>query len=197
MRMTTTCLIVLVAGLSLPAQAPTWPQFGGAGKSVSMENQRLPDSFGPEKNVIWSKEVIAGSSSPCIWGDRLFLTGHDDGKLAVLCFNRKTGAQLWRTDLKRPETEAFAHSASSPSAPTTCTDGERVIAYFGSYGLIALDMTGKELWTKTFPAAKSQFGHGSSPVIHAGSVYLVRDLDKAPSFVFCLDVKTGEERWVT
>ncbi len=182
---------------SIVPQEQTWPQFGGVGRSAGTMDQSIPDSFGPEENVLWRAPVLAGSSSPCVWGDRLFLTGFERTKLAVLCFDRRSGNLTWRTDFERTGEETFDHPAGSPAAATTCTDGERVIAYFAAYGLVALDMDGEVLWEKRLPFVASQFGEGTSPVLEGGAVYLVRDLDEGFSAVYCLDAKTGEERWVT
>ena len=72
--------IVFLLNQSIDAQTPTWPQFLGAGSTENLESQSLPDEFGPDKNVRWRTETPAGSSSPCIWGDRLFLTGFTDDR---------------------------------------------------------------------------------------------------------------------
>ena len=41
-----------------------------------------------------------GLSSPCIWGGRIFITGHDTdkdaGKLETIALDRATGKVLWR-----------------------------------------------------------------------------------------------------
>lgn len=177
------------------SQTPTWPQFGGVGRSVVMENQQIPDSFGPSKNVLWRTPLIPGNSSPCIWGNRIFITGFEGNTLAAFCFERDSGRQIWRVNFDRRGEESFAHPDSAPATPTPCTDGERVIFYFGNYGLIALDVTGAELWRKEFSAESTQFGHGTSPVLHEGSVYLVRDLD-TKSALYCIDAETGDERWI-
>jgi hypothetical protein len=36
----------------------------------------IPCEFGPDKNILWSRDFPSGHSSPCIWGNRLFLTSY-------------------------------------------------------------------------------------------------------------------------
>src|SRR5947209_8786961 len=55
-----------------------WPQFRGpGGQGVGREGLRLPTQFGPGKKVVWKTALPAGHSSPCIWDDRIYLTGFD------------------------------------------------------------------------------------------------------------------------
>lgn len=187
--------LLLPSSALLAAEPPTWPQFNGLGRSVSLTDQRIPDRFGPEENVLWKRALPRGSSSPCIWGDRLFVTGAEDDQLCVICLDRKTGEPRWRTNFTASK-ESYFHPDSSPAAPTTCTDGQRVYAYFGGYGLIALDMKGDVVWEQRFKSVPTQFGHGASPLLHEGAIYLVRDLNQRSS-LRCYDARTGEPRWVT
>jgi len=70
--------LAIAVALVGPARAepPSWPQFRGPGGLSSAPDQRIPDEFGPDRNVRWQREVPAGHSSPVIWGDRLFSTGY-------------------------------------------------------------------------------------------------------------------------
>ncbi len=86
----------VVSGPSVVAQSSNWKPFGNTGSNVDTESQSLPDTFGPDQNVLWKTPVIAGSSSRCIFGDRISLTGQDGDQLAVLCFSGKSGEQLWQ-----------------------------------------------------------------------------------------------------
>ncbi len=58
------------------ANEPIWPQFRGPnGSGHAAEDQNPPVKFGPTQNVLWKTPVPLGHSSPCIWGDHIFLTG--------------------------------------------------------------------------------------------------------------------------
>ena len=104
----------------------------------------LPVEFGPDKNVRWKTEIPPGGSSPCIWEDRIFLTGYDSQakKLEVICIDRSNGKILWRRDVEAKTIEKV-HAASTPANATPTTDGERVYAYFGSRGLLCYDFAGE------------------------------------------------------
>ena len=173
-----TCLVAL-AGCTNQEQRPTWPQFRGPGGSASTSKARVPDDFGPDRHVRWKREVPPGHSSPVIWGDRLFLTGYDDSTLAVLCYRRTDGKLLWEKEVPMSGEERLLHRNASPAAPTPVTDGKRVHAYFGAYGLMTLDMKGRLVWKREFPIEDNEFGTGSSPILDGGSLYLVRDVGAA------------------
>jgi outer membrane protein assembly factor BamB len=68
-------MIGVVMGILPAARAGEWPQFRGPnGDGVSSET-RLPESWGPDKNVRWTfKDPGFGWSSPVVWGDKVFVT---------------------------------------------------------------------------------------------------------------------------
>ncbi len=172
-------VVVVLAGLAGSAAGQTleWPQFRGPAGLAKAVGQRIPDEFGPERNVLWKKEVPAGHSSPIVWGDRVFLTGSEGSTLSVLAYSRLDGSLLWKRDFTATGEEQLQHRDTTPAAPTPCTDGELA-------------------WEHRLPVEKSAFGTGSSPILDRGTLYLVRDVDGF-SAVHAFDAATGEERWVT
>lgn len=188
--MPTLRLILFLAVLN--AARADWPQFRGEG-GLGIGTGKPPVEFSAEKNVKWAVEVPAGHSSPCVVKGRIALTGLAEGKLVTFCLDAATGRELWRQTAPAEKVEA-AHRIGSPAAPTCCTDGECLIAYFGSYGVLAYDWDGKELWKKPLPAPVVEFGTSSSPVIADGKVIVVADQDIG-GYMIALDVKTGAEAW--
>ena len=77
------------------AEEHTWPILRGPGGSGQALGQAVPSEFGPGKNVAWKTALPSGPSSPIIWGDRLFITGHVGTSVKMLCLNRLTGEVLW------------------------------------------------------------------------------------------------------
>jgi hypothetical protein len=132
-----------------------------------------------------------------IAGDRIFLTGFEDGRLVVFCVKRSDGALLWKKAVATDGIEPYFQKLGTPAAPSCATDGERVVSYFGSCGLACHDLDGNELWTLKMPVTQTMdgFGTGNSPIIHEGRVYLTRDEYGTASGFYCLDVKTGKEIW--
>ena len=187
-------LCLLLLGTHPATAESNWPQFRGPG-GLGIGTGSPPVEFGPEKNVVWQVEVPRGHSSPCLWGDKIFLTGQDGEKLVTLCLNRGTGKELWRAAAPVAKLET-THRIGSPAAPTPCADGERVYVYFGSFGVIAYDFAGKEVWRKELPAPVVEFGTGASPLLAQGKVILVADQDMG-SHLLALDAKTGAQVWRT
>ena len=109
------------------------------------EGSPPPIHFGPNSNVLWKTELPSGHSSPVIWGDRIFLTAFDKAKLETLCLNRVDGKLLWNAGAPAAKFEP-THKLGNPASPTPVTDGERIYVSFGSFGLLAYDFDGKEIW---------------------------------------------------
>lgn len=171
-----------------------WPQFRGPG-GLGLGTGQPPVEFGPEKNVLWKVPVPPGHSSPCIAGNKIFLTATEDGKLLTLCLDRADGRELWRAFAPTEKMEP-AHRIGSTASPTPCTDGQRVYVYFGSFGLLAYDLQGKEAWRRPLPAPMVEFGTGASPILADGKIILVRDQDM-DSHLLAIDAKTGKDAWRT
>jgi outer membrane protein assembly factor BamB len=173
-----------------------WPQFRGPNCSGVSETAHPPAAFGPESNQLWKVAVPGGISSPVVWNDRIFLTAFDEGKLAVHCYARKDGRQLWKQAVPVEKLEEFHSTEGSPAASSCATDGQRVVSYFGSFGLICHDFSGKELWRHPLPLAETAggFGTGNSPTLAGGLVLLNRDMLKGCSLL-AVDLKTGQRAW--
>jgi hypothetical protein len=197
MRSLLTLFVVAFTSAAVGGQPPAWPQFRGpAGSGVAAESARPPIRIGPDTNVKWKVAVPPGASSPVIAGDRLFLTGYESGKLLTLAYRVSDGAELWRREAPAVKIEPVAKDEGTPAASTAATDGERLVVYFGSYGLICYDTAGKELWKYPLPAGETYlgFGTGSSPVLADGRVVLVRDLERNGRLL-CLDLRSGSRLW--
>src|SRR5262249_39017117 len=74
--------------------------------------------------------------------------------------------------------------------------GERVVRFFGSYGLLCYGRAGKLLWQRPLGPFKNDFGAGSSPVLAGDWVILCQDHDQ-DSFLMALDKRTGATVWKT
>mgnify|MGYP001252704146 CR=1 FL=1 len=192
-------IFAATVGAALTASATdNWPQFRGPNASGISDSAKPPAVFAPGTNQIWKIPVPSGASSPCVWGDLIFLTAFEDGKLETLCYQRKDGKLLWKADAKAEKIEDYNIAEGSPAASTPATDGERVVSYFGSCGLICYDTKGKELWRYSLPTAESPggFGTGGSPIIEDGLVVVGRDQSTACSLL-AVDLKTGKKVWET
>jgi outer membrane protein assembly factor BamB len=189
--------LVAVAAIGLAADKPlAWPQFRGPNGSGTADGQKPPVEFGPDKNVKWKVPAPPGLSSPIVAGDLLVMTAFADNKLYTVAFNRADGKEVWRTEAPAKAIEKYFKGEGSPAASTPATDGERIVSYFGSCGLVCYDLSGKELWKYELPTAQTMadFGSGTSPILADGLVVLVRDVGNEPK-IMALDAATGSRKW--
>ena len=177
---------------------PNWPQFRGPNCSGVALQARPPVHISPTNSVLWRIEAPWSPSSPCIWGDRIFLTAFVGDQLQTRGYDRRNGQLLWSAGVKATKLEAFNQTENSPAAPTPATDGRHVVSYFGSFGLICHDPEGRELWRHRLPVAMSGcgFGSGTSPIIEGQLVILDRDQDQNSSLL-AVEVETGKTAWET
>jgi outer membrane protein assembly factor BamB len=176
-----------------PAPA-NWPQFRGPNASGVAVEARPPVHFGTDTNLLWKTAVPAGISAPVVWGDRVFLTGFAGSQLVTLAYDARSGEELWRQVAPAERIEE-CHQFSSPAAPTPCTDGERVYAYFGSFGLIAYDFGGREVWRRAMERLPSKYGTASSPILADGRLILQHDGDSTNASLVALSPATGRLEW--
>ena len=179
------------------AMAQEWPQYRGpAGSGIAAEPSNPPLEFGPRKNMKWKTALPPGHSSPAIWGGRIFLTGFDKqaGKLEVFGIDRASGKILWRRAVAAKAFEEV-HPLSSLATATPATDGERVYAYFGSFGIACFDVDGNPQWTVPLPVARIiPYGSGTSLVLAGENAILNRD-EVPDSYLMAVDRRTGKIAW--
>ena len=171
-----------------------WNQFRGPdGKGIASDDHALPATLDPAHNLRWTCDIPLGHSSPCIWGDRIFVTGATDREVQTICVDRTSGAVLW-TQAALTDTFESRHRINSPATPTATTDGERVYVYFGSCGLICYDFDGNELWLRRMRIPENMYGTAASPICSRGRLVMLSD-NAAGSFLEAIDPKTGAALW--
>lgn len=189
--------VAAFTSVALTADKPlAWPRFRGPGGSGVADDQKPPVEFGPDKNVKWKVPAPPGLSSPIVAGDKLVITAFDGGKLYTVAYDRATGKEAWRAEAPAKKIEEYMKAEGSPAASTPATDGERIVSYFGSCGLVCHDLSGRELWKFEMPTVSmaGNFGSGVSPVLADGLVVLVRDEAKDPK-VLAVEAATGSLKW--
>jgi outer membrane protein assembly factor BamB len=187
----------VVAASTVNAESElVWPQFRGLNGSGIADDEKPPVEVGPDKNVKWKVAVPSGLSSPIVAGDLLVVTAFENGKLYTIAYHRADGQEAWRAEAAARELEKYHKTEGSPAASTPATDGERIVSYFGSCGLVCYDLSGTQLWKFEMPPAVigGGFGSGVSPIIADGTVVLVRDATNEPKII-AVDLATGERKW--
>ena len=177
---------------------PAWPSFRGPNCSGVAIEATPPINIGPSNSVRWKLDVPWSPSSPCISGDHVFLTAFAENELQTRCYQREDGKLEWCVGVKPDKLELYHRKESSPAASTVATDGQRVVSYFGSFGLVCYDLQGKELWRHPLPVALSPGGYGTatSPVIAENLVVVSHDQDMA-STLLAVDLISGKTAWET
>jgi outer membrane protein assembly factor BamB len=190
-------ILLLVSSCANNKYEQWWPQFRGPeGSGVASKDARPPVKF-EDKNLKWETSLPLGFSSPVIWDNKIFLTGfvEDKKELITICLNRNDGIILWQKSII-PDTLEKSHSVSNPAQTTVVTDGERVITYFGSCGLICYDMEGEVQWKYPKPSVKFIYGNASSPIITGDKMILIDD-EGSDRYLLAIDKTTGKEIWKT
>ena len=177
-------------------QPAAWPGFRGENASGVSDTAKLPEKFGPNDNVAWIVDLPWSPSSPCVWGDKIFLTAFANKKLETRAYDLAGGKLLWTQAAPSENIEEFHATEGSPAASTPATDGRYVVSYFGSAGLFCYDFKGTELWRVSLPTVNSpgSFGTGGSPIIAGGLVFVPRD-QATGSTLLAVDLKTGKKAW--
>jgi outer membrane protein assembly factor BamB len=220
------------APAAAPAVRPrNWPSFRGTGASGNADGQGAVSEWdvASGRNIKW-KTPIPGiaNSSPIVWDDRVFATtatskagdttfrtgNYGDVKPVddlsehqwkIYCLDRTTGKVLWERVAFTGVPNTRRHTKGTQANSTPVTDGARVVAAFGSAGvLVAWDMNGRQLWRADLGTLDSgwffdptyQWGHASSPIIHRGTVILQADIQKG-SYLAAWDLATGKQVWKT
>ena len=115
----------------------------------------------------------------------------------VLALERASGEELWNVELtKATPHEGYHRNYGSFASASPATDGEHLYVSFGSQGVFALDLDGKELWRTEVGelSMRRQFGEGHAPVLAGNALILCCD-HEGDSFIVALDKKSGEELW--
>ncbi len=203
-------LYILV--LSATCFAEDWARFRGPNGSGVSKSSDIPLEWDDEKNIKWKVDLPGpGSSSPIVFGDRVYLTcytgygvdrdnpGEASGLVRhLLCFDRTSGKEIWRAsvaaDADEDAYEGFITEHGFASS-TPVTDGEHIYVLYGKTGVVAFDMNGKETWKSAVGTQSDPYkwGGGASTVL-AGDLLIVNAANVGRSIV-ALDKATGKEVW--
>ena len=182
------------------ASADWWAFRGTHGNSVYSETE-LPIEISESKNLEWKVELPGrGPSSPIIVGDKVFVTcsgGPKEDQLYVVCLDAKSGEKIWQRRFWATG-RCFCHPLSANAAPTPCSDGESVFAFFSSNDLFCLDLDGNLKWCRGLavdhPKAGHDAGMSSSPTVH-GNVVVCQVENQGDSFATGIDKTSGKTLW--
>jgi outer membrane protein assembly factor BamB len=212
-----------------PLCAADWPQYRGPHAGGIDDTTPLPTTWNVEtgENVRWQTPIPGlAHASPIVSGDRIYVataisetpadlkvglygdiaSANDNGsqKWRLLALDKSTGKILWDTLATEGIPKTKRHTKATHCNSTPATDGQRIVAIFGSEGLFCFDTDGKLLWKKDlgpmdsgyYASPTAQWGFGSSPIIYEGKVIVLCDV-QADSFLAAFDIADGHELWRT
>jgi outer membrane protein assembly factor BamB len=119
-----------------------------------------------------------------------------DHEFSMVAVDRATGAIRWRRVLRVEQPSEGRHPTNTYASASPITDGEHLIAFFGSRGVYGLTMDGRVLWERDFGemTTRNGWGEGSSPALFRDRVVVTWDHEEQ-SFIVALDKRTGREVW--
>ena len=182
-----------------------WPRWRGPSGQGLAAGSGYPDRWSATENVRWRTQVPgSGNSSPIVWRDRIYLTTARDGgtRLSLLAFDRFTGKLAWETSAQ-PGNRQRAHPKNGYASATPATDGERIYVSFGSRGLYAFDLTGRQVWHRDVGDIENYHGAAGSPLLYKNRIILYQDQEgggfsrSGGGFVAAFDTRTGAPLWRT
>jgi outer membrane protein assembly factor BamB len=190
-------------GTSQQEMDKQWPFFRGSHMNGVALTATPPQAWdvAAGKNITWKQPLaFKGSSSPAVWGNRLFLTTGDKDARRVLAYDTETGKPLWDVSIADGETQGSAlpepfEDAGFAAASPAC-DEKHVYAIFGTGDLVALNHEGKKVWQVYLGRPDNSFGHVSS-LVYCGQMLLVQWDHQKNAKIVALDKQTGKILWET
>ena len=166
---------------------------------IAGDNQKPPLEWSDEKNVLWKTPVAGrGHGSPTLVGNQILLATADQDNQWVLCFDRKTGKELWKTMVHSGGVwKKKSNKKASQASATIAGDGNRLFVSFLNSEAIyatALARDGKKLWQTKICDYKLHQGYGSSPTVYKSLVIVAAD-NKLGGAVAALDRASGKIVW--
>jgi outer membrane protein assembly factor BamB len=213
--------------LSVSAHAQ-WPQFRGEQAAGVADDMPLLAKWDVAKGegVRWKTKIPGlAHASPIVWGKRVYVAtavpegGETELKIGLygagdsaddmvehafqlFCLDLDEGTVLWERTAVRTVPKFARHTKATHVDSTPATDGEHVVAIFGSQGMFCYGMDGDLRWSVDLGeldvgphnGMELHWGYASSPVIADGKVIVQADVKKDP-YLAAFDIETGEEVW--
>lgn len=204
-----TAMVIVSLILAGQVLAGDWPHWRGPFLNGTSDEKGLPETWSTTQNVAWSAPLPGHSAAtPVIAGGKVFVssTEKDSDNLFALCFDVKSGKELWRRRLGRSSRQVPRNNMAT-SSPVT--DGNRVYFMYGSGELAGLDHEGKSLWSRNLDSEygniSMKYGYSSSPLLYDNKLYILMqrrdrtyrspDSSNLDAFMLAVDADTGKNIW--
>ena len=196
--------LLLCAVSSAPLWADNWPGWRGPQRNGVSHERGIPLRWSATDGVRWKAALPgAGISNPIVWGNRVICTsadGPNQQELHIICTDISSGREVWHTRLWGTAPTLHHANKSSMASPSPVTDGEHVLAFFGTGDVFCLDIDGRLVWHRSladeYGRIENRFAASSSPLLFEDTLIVQCD-HYGPSYVVAIDKDTGANRWKT
>lgn len=111
-------------------------------------------------------------------GDKLVISGWNDGKDVIFCFNAVTGELLWKREYIINQHERQGGSRYGMGSRASANIDGNMVYPFGGWGdLVCWDLeSGKEYWRENMMqhgGLPANFGFASSPLVYKNTVIVL------------------------
>lgn len=193
----TLLLFSLFLMLASRASADNWPQWRGPKNDGHSTEKGLPTEWGPDKNIAWKLPMPGpGASTPCVFGNKIFLTSTDGGQVVLMCVGTD-GKNIWKQKLSDTGNVRYKGTEGSDASASCSCDGKHVWAFCGNGNLACYDLNGNLIWNRDlqeYGKFRIQFGCHWTPVLYKDKLYL-QVMHRNAQFLVALDALTGSEIW--
>lgn len=186
-------------GFSLNAN--DWPWWRGPTRDgIASAGQNPPTEWNHETNVVWKSPIKGrGHASPIVVGKHIYLPTADEQqqKQFVVCLDRKTGKQVWETQIHEGGFSDKGHKRSSHAGASLASDGERIFANFRNQNAIyttALSLDGAQLWQTKVDDFVTHQGYAASPAPY-GPLVIVSADHKGGGSIKGISRTSGDIAW--
>lgn len=262
------CSVAPATATAAEASPGDWANWRGPSYNGTSATAKPPVKWSEEENVRWKVAIEGkGSSSPIIWGDKLFVltavpvetektdeeASEDEAEaqeteapqpreesadrprrgpgpggfqggprgpgrgpggfggrggfgrgsapttpmdFTVVCLDKATGKKIWSTVAVQATPHESGHNTNTFASSSAVTNGEILVAFFGSRGIFCYSMDGKLLWKRDLgkQQTRNAFGEGSTPALYKDTIIIPWD-HEGDSYVLALNATTGEDLW--
>ena len=194
------CSLTASFGFAAPLKdSEMWKQFRGNDGTAIAAGQKVPVNFGKE-NLRWSVHLPGpGSSSPVIWGKRLFVTSEnrEGGSVELVCLNAKSGKSIWSQKISTGS--YHLHNFNNLASGTPCVAESRVV--LGWYDdstahamVSAYSHDGEAIWTQDLGQFDSYHGISFNPIA-SGDRVIVGNMHMGGGSIVAYSLADGSLLW--
>lgn len=205
---------IVIAGWTLfinTVRADDVLRFRGEHGSGRFSEKGLPAEWSDDQNIAWKCELPGpGSSSPIVLDDKIYLTCYSGYGLSeeepgdpanlkrwIVCVHRPDGTISWKKQVPYSQTPDEPYEGRKTlhgfASGTLASDGERLYAFFGTWGVYAFTMEGDMLWRTEVGKGTHSWGSSNSSVLYGDLVIVNASVES--NRMVALEKASGKEVW--